>query len=107
MTILSLKVHFLGPYNCNITCRAARVVLDTAAIFRYAMDGSLEKIRRLLEEGEASPYDVDETNESSALVYAVDSGHVDVWRYLLKVGADPCHQSKMKQYAETIASYAQ
>lgn len=72
-------------------------------IFRCATHDNLEQSKILFEEGKKSVYDVNERNDSSALVYAADADHADVWRFQLQAGADPYHQSKSKHSAMDVA----
>lgn len=112
----SAKITMPCPYSLHLELRAARVVPESSFIFRHATEGDLPGIIELFKSGQASAYDVDQSNGSSALVvsckcilevcvdpnsnapqYAVDRGHVAVWRYLLSAGADRCLTGKSKQ----------
>ena len=73
MAIISTTIVAHSLQSCNITLRACRVVPDSAMIFRYAMDGNLQGIRMLFDEGTASPYDVDASTRTSALVVSLYS----------------------------------
>ncbi|KAH9209876.1 ankyrin repeat-containing domain protein, partial [Leptodontidium sp. 2 PMI_412] len=97
MAMVSAKITIPSLHTCNITLRAARIVPDNALLFRYAMENNLAGIKELFDKGLASAYDVDQSNGTSALVYATDRGHIQTWRYLLKAGADPYLESKAKQ----------
>ncbi|KAK3179767.1 hypothetical protein K4F52_008845 [Lecanicillium sp. MT-2017a] len=118
----SAKMTMPCPYSLHLELRAARVVPDSSFIFRYATEGDLPGMIELFNSGRASAYDVDQSNGSSALVvsckytlttyvdsnsnttqYAVDRGHVAVWRYLLSAGADRCLMGKAKHSAMDVA----
>ncbi|KAK8132239.1 hypothetical protein PG999_000412 [Apiospora kogelbergensis] len=97
--------NFCAPnlFACSLEVRGVRVVPDKSPIFQYAIEGDLDGIRRLFQDGQASVYDTSETTGTSVLGYATDRGHQHVWRFLLEHGADPYVESKLKDSPVDVA----
>ena len=66
-----------------------RVVSHTSEIFFHAFSGNIDGVMKLLQAGLASPCDTNENWGYTPLHYAVDRGHMDLCRLLLKAGARP------------------
>ena len=75
-----------GP---RVSLIAPRVVSARSEIFVQAFAGNVNGVAALFERGLASPYDVSDDWGFTPLHYAVDKGHMDLCRFLLKAGARP------------------
>ncbi|KAL8773915.1 MAG: hypothetical protein Q9209_001345 [Squamulea sp. 1 TL-2023] len=82
--LLSNRVD--GP---RLTLVIPRVVSNTSDIFFHAFSGNIDAIAKLFQAGLASPCDISGMWGYSALHYALDRGHLDLCRFLLKAGARP------------------
>ena len=85
---LALTLRAPSPYRFDLNIRATRIRPDTSLIFRYAKDGDVDAIRDLFDRGLASPFDVDDRLNSSALMYATGWLQPKACRMLLDAGAD-------------------
>ncbi len=56
-------------------------------IVKATEDGQLKDVIYLIETG-SSPNQKDATNEKNLLLIAIEQGHYDIVKYLLKIGAD-------------------
>ena len=85
---LALTLRAPSPYRFDLNIRATRIRPDTSLIFRYAKDGNVDAIRDLFDRGLASPFDVDDRLNSSALMYATGWLQPKACEMLLDAGAD-------------------
>ena len=75
-----------GP---QLSLVAPRIVSYKSKIFESAFAGNIDGIATLFELGLASPCDVSDDWGCTPLHYAVDKGHMNLCRFLLKAGARP------------------
>ena len=75
-----------GP---QVSLVVPRVIPNSADIFFYTCEGDVDGVAKLLRAGLASPFDISKRWGYTPLHYAVDRGHVDLCRLLLKAGARP------------------
>ena len=80
--IISNKLN--GP---QLSLVVPRVVPSTSDIFFHTFAGNIEGVARLFQAGLASPNDISDSWGYTPLHYAVDRGHIDLCRFLLKAGA--------------------
>ena len=76
--------HVNGP---QLSLVIPRVVPNTSDIFFQAFAGNIDAVAKLLRSGLASPCDVSGMWGYTPLHYALDRGHMDLCRFLLKAGA--------------------
>ena len=69
--ILSLKL--LPAYGPELNVRMPRIVSNSSRLFRCATDGDVDSMREILNQGLASPMDVDVLTGSTALMVSVFS----------------------------------
>jgi ankyrin repeat protein len=96
MMLISITIQAPKLSNLTLNIRAARICPDSALLFRFAMEGNADGIRDLFDKGLASPFDVDASTRTSALVYATGWHHPKVWKLLLEAGADPYQESNTR-----------
>ena len=77
--------NYLGGPQISLV--VPRIVENTSEIFFHAFAGNIDGVAKLLEAGVASPRDISHTWGYTALHYAVDRGHMELCRFLLKAGA--------------------
>ena len=75
-----------GP---QVSLAVPRIVSNKSDIFSYAFAGDIDGITKLLRAGLASACDISNVWGYTPLHYAVEKGHIDVCRFLLKAGARP------------------
>lgn len=80
--IRSNAIH--GP---QLSLVVPRIVPDTSEIFALSVAGNINAIAKLLGSGLASPCDVSASWGYTPLHTAVDRGHLDLCRFLLRAGA--------------------
>ncbi|KAK8024447.1 ankyrin repeat protein [Apiospora rasikravindrae] len=75
----------------SFSLRIARLISAQSEFFRYIQTGRCDKVQELLEAGQASPGDMAELSYGtlSALLFALNSGQIQVCKILLSWGADP------------------
>ena len=73
-----------GP---QMALSTARIISGNSDIFRQAMQGNIEGVKSLFNEGLASPYDTASNYGYTSLHYAADYGHTELCDFLIKAGA--------------------
>lgn len=66
-----------------------RIIPNESDVFNYSIDGNINGLKKLFQAGLASPLDIARCFGYTPLHYAVDRGHIDICRFLLKAGAQP------------------
>ncbi|MCJ1292557.1 hypothetical protein MMC34_004108 [Xylographa carneopallida] len=82
--------------------RVGNVIPSRSSVFHHAMLGSVDGIKKLFDQGLASPFDVAESG-SSVLHFALNSSRFDVCKFLLDSRADPFYQSRQDSRPIDIA----
>ncbi|KAL2038039.1 hypothetical protein N7G274_009259 [Stereocaulon virgatum] len=87
--LIQLKAIVTAMYGPELSLRFNRVVDGKALVFYYATTGDVSKMKRLFEQGRASPSDVRFDSGWTPFHYAIQNNQVDVCRLLLQAGGDP------------------
>ncbi|KAL9598866.1 MAG: hypothetical protein Q9219_004206 [cf. Caloplaca sp. 3 TL-2023] len=76
--------HVNGP---QVSLVAPRIVSNTSDIFLQSFAGNIDGVAKLLQSGLASSCDINGMWGYTPLHYALDRGHMNLCRFLLKAGA--------------------
>lgn len=77
--------HHLGP---SLQLRTLRRVPDTAQCINYALDGNIDGLKFLFNQGLASPRDISPTRGYSILRWALYGKQYETCKFLIQAGAD-------------------
>ncbi|KAL8717704.1 MAG: hypothetical protein Q9225_005081 [Loekoesia sp. 1 TL-2023] len=76
--------HVNGP---QLSLVVPRIVPNTSDIFSQSFAGNIDAVAKLIQAGLASPCDINGMWGYTPLHYALDRGHMELCRFLLKAGA--------------------